>query len=414
MNKIKSFLQKETSKNVGYIGLSKGFSILLGFSTIALSARGLGVKQFGVLALFISFTELGNIIGLPGFNPILNKALHRKDYSFYREAYRYSILASITLGIFVAGALFLLYHFGGILDFKTFKLAIFALIFSGVRNLDKSDAVLTAVHRFKQLSVISFLSSLSRFIGVGITGYLSKDIFIVIISYTLCQSVVSFISLYNVRKILVQFPKTFNIQNYLKESIKMNVVEFFNIGVAQIDKLILYTLSPTTLGIFQAGFSYPDKIKDVLLTLMSVIQNSWLTYGNNEFIKRTKQNALMAMTFMIAGFIALYVATPYYIPILLGVEYIDAIPFARLATFIILLRVINSFFASRDIVYGEISRYQKKIVLFKIVYLILLFLLIERYNIYGIMIAMIVADIVCLFTLLYDFKVYPEPQGNAL
>ncbi len=404
MKSLKNFLKRETSINLGYIGLSKVGSIVLGLFTIALSARGLGVEKFGILALFLSLVELANVLTLPGFNSILNKSLHQKNYSFYKKAYQYSVFSSIFLGALSSIILFILFKFFNLFQEITFHLALFAIAFVAVRNLDKSDAILPAVKNFRLQAILAFLSSLARFLGIGLTSYMTGNIFTVIKIYLIGQLLVSVISFYYIRNILKPYSSLVNHHEYLNDSFKMNILEFFNIGVAQIDKILLYQLSPMILGVFQAAFSYPEKIKDVFITLVSTVTNSWLSYGNDEFKKRAISNSLFGFVFIFSIFAILYVAPPYYIPILLGDKFIAAIPIARFAAFIVVIKIINTFFQSRDIVFGDISRHQYKIVSFKAVYLLLVFLTIKNYGPIGIIVALTVSELFFLMTLLYDFK----------
>jgi O-antigen/teichoic acid export membrane protein len=401
---MNSFLKKETFKNISYISLGKGLSVLLGLGTISLSARGLGVEQFGVLALFLSIAELANLITLPGFNTILHKSLHHKDYKFYKKAYKYSFSAGVTLGVSTSLLLYFSnknFHF---IETTTENLIYLAIVFVNFRTLEKSEVILSPLKEFKSLAVFSFLSSVVRFIGIGLTSYITKDLFSSIKIYIFSQAILSIISLLFVFKKLSKIKSTSNDQTFTNESFQMSLLALINTGIGQLDRIALYNLSPISLGFYQAGISYPEKLREVFKTLLLAVGNSWLSFGDNEFKKRTKSNFLKMISGMTICSTLLYFSAYLYVPLLLGEEFREATYIAAITGVIIFFKLSNYFLQLRDVVFEKLRRYQVKIVIFRLFYVILLFSLIRKYNINGVLITVALSEILYFSMLYFDFS----------
>lgn len=403
LDKIKKLLSKETTKSIGYVTLGKALSVIFGFATIFLSARGLEVNEYGKLALYLSIVELVNLVTLPGFNSILLKAIHHKQYSFLKTAYRWTFLSSILLGTGSFSIFYFLNKRFNYISNDSFELAIFALFFVMAKTLEKSEAIFPALKEFKLLAIFNFLSSITRFLGLGLTIYFTNNLYLSIKVYISLQFILGLISIFTVFKISKKNMVQSTENSYVSESIQMSFLNFFNTGIGQLDRLLLYNLSPISLGLFQAGMSYPEKFREVIKTFIMTVTNSWLSYGNNVFIERTNKKLYFLICLVIISMITFYFAPYIYIPIIFGEKYRSAIPIASIAGIIIFIRLINYYFQTRDIVFENVNRHQFKVVVYRISYLVTLFLTINKYGVYGALSAILASEVIYLLLLTYDY-----------
>lgn len=403
IKRVKDILEKETSKSIGYVTMGKLASTVLGLVTISFMARGLSVKGFGELSLYLSIIELANLISLPGFNVILQKSLHHKDFNFYKSAYKYSLISSSILGSLGVLLCYIIGNYFNFASTKILEISTLAILFVISRSLDKSEIILPALKEFKSLSVFNFVSSFAKFLGLGLSAIIFNDIHKVIICHIVFQTLLTIFSYSLSSRYLKEKKSSTENRSFVKESIQMSFLAFFNVGVGHIDKLLLYSLSPSILGIYQAGAAYPEKFREVVKTFIATITNTWLSFGNEEFITRANKKLTFIIIGSVIGSTISYFSAHIYIPILLGDKYIDSIPVASLIGVAIYIKLLNYFFQSRDIVFESIKRHQIKIVIYRLSYILLLVLLIRRYEVYGVITTIIVSELLYFLMLIFDY-----------
>jgi O-antigen/teichoic acid export membrane protein len=414
MDRIIVFFQKETSRSVMTVAFGKMITVILGFLTIFLSAKGLSVSDFGSLAFFYVCVESLGLFSLPGINQVLNKAIHNKKSGFYRKGFKLSFLSALIPIVLLGGMVFLdrLSYVSFFISSKTLEIVFLGSLFVVFQSLEKHSDILPALKKFKALALFNIMASFLKFVSIGCVSYYYQDLRLSLLAFCAAQAILglsSFLYCYY----LLRASSEESDEQYVNESVRISLIALVNVLASRVDRVILYNFSPASLGWLQAGLSYPEKIREVLKTLMSVVLNSWLSTGKDEFIKRVKKYKYLIISLLFLGGVFLAGAAYFYIPLLFGPEYQGALHVAVLMGPIVALKLMNSSFANYTIVYGDISKYQKLMFLYQGLYLFLTLLLIWYYGYLGAAFAMLTSELILTLLYVYLFKIENEEQAYA-
>ena len=402
LDKIKNIAQKETVKNLKIVSISKVLTSLIGLLTISLIARGIGTENFGKFALLMSLVEAFNFTSFSGVNNILNRSIHLKKSGHFKKVYHYSLFSSI----FGAILFYLLYLLNIQIDLFNINIdqnfLLFILLFIIIRSQEKHNYILNALNDFLGLSYLNIFASILNFIFLGVIAIYYKDLNILLIANLIQQTLLSFVSrLYCHKKLkLVSHEK----MGFVKDSIRITLVNIFDVGVGQIDKIILSTFGFKLLGEYQAGISYPDRLREVLKTQISVVMNTWLSFGSHEFHLRLKRYLKHILFLIILSGVVLFFAPLIYIPLFFGENYSSSIPIAQIFTFILLGRLINYFLSNFVLVFNVVKTYQQFTMGIKVLYIVIVPWCATRWSVFGVLYSIIFLETLSIIINIFLYK----------
>lgn len=397
-DKISEILKKQTVKSLGVVGSSKIISIVFGLITVSMSARGLGVEQYGQLAYFFAVSEIFYIFSLPGFNLILQKQIIKNEFSFLKTSIVYTSIASLfTYIIFEI--------INSIATFENVSIYRFALLFNLFRSFDKLEVFFSSSRRFKYLAYYTVVASLFRFLTIGVSSYIYESINISVCCFIVTQF---FIGIWS----LIVCKKTSGGKKYqgsgTRESIEYTISNILSIISVQIDRLLLGRVSASTLSIYQAGIAYPEKLRELSKTFSSSLANMWLGYGVEEYEKRLKKNSITIIVLLLVLSVVLFISADLYIPMLLGKEFNESILYAKYVSIIIPFKILNHFLLNKDIVFTEFRKHQIKTVIYRLFYIVFVIIGFNFYFIEGMMLGILVSEAVFLAMLIKKDGKYEE------
>lgn len=386
--------KKETFKNLSIVGYGKIISIFLGLITISVSARSLGVEQYGKIALFIAYSETLNLFTLTGYNVILQKAIVSKKLSFLRMAtiktFISSVLALLGFAFFIKLE---------IVAIQNFDIIIYSLIYNVFRSLDKNEVLFSSGQYYKSLAWYTGISSLVRFVAFGVVSYYFKSYEKTIIALIVLQGLLSFAYLLKNKELFKNklFDKELDRQAKI-----YSISNAFSLVISQIDKFVFMSISPTQLSMYYAGTSYPDKLREVSKTFTTSLANTWLGFGKEEFDVRLKKNIKFLLLSITIISVILYCSAYIYIPMLFGSDFSEAILYAQFSAIIISIKIVNHFLLNRDIVFTGFKRHQIKMYIYRIVYILSIFVGVKIFDIKGLLAGMLFTEVVWFLMLLKE------------
>jgi len=292
-------------KNVGVLFISQMLSYVLGFFTLAYSARYLGVDGYGTLSLAIAFTGIFSVLMDLGLNTLTIREVAR-DKSLEREYISNITLIKIILSLITfilivifanissynQETLYTIYLIGLYTIFSTFSLLFYA-IFQAHEQME-----------YKSLGVI--LSSGLLLLGVLLATYNKfniiqfSSIYTVVGVLTLTYAILIFIWKFSLPKL--HFDKTLW-TNLLKESWPFAITGISLTIYKWIDTLILSSIQGTVaVGLYSAAFNLisvllfiPIVFNHALFPLMSRYYNSSKELLNITFEKLLKIMLLISL-----------------------------------------------------------------------------------------------------------------------
>jgi O-antigen/teichoic acid export membrane protein len=143
----------------------------------------------------------------------------------------------------------------------------------------------------------------------------------------------------------------------------------FNILMMQLDKLILGTMNPALLAVYQVGSMVPIRIKDKLKELLVVPILHWSNKPKEQY---TAKILGFSSIFFAIGFtmtLGLWLSAEPLVRILYGTKYGDAILILKVMSLIFPVHIWGTAVINIDLFKGNTSFYQKSVYVSQVIYL---------------------------------------------
>lgn len=245
-----------------FSGISKSFILSLIFANV------LSKNIYGEYAFIISILAIANIFSLPGMEVAVISAVAKGyDYTYIealKKIFKYSFLGSAFLFLFAIYE----YYLHNIILF--FSFLFLSLIFPILSSVSFYPSFLIGKKRFDLLSNFSLIFNIISTLAIGITSYLTKNPFFIIVSNVLCQIVFQGFFTFEIIK------KYIKSKHLDKESINFGKsisksIAFSNIA-NNIDSLIIVNfLGFKELAIYKVVTLVPNQIKNFANILHPII-----------------------------------------------------------------------------------------------------------------------------------------------
>jgi Na+-driven multidrug efflux pump len=171
------------------------------------------------------------------------------------------------------------------------------------------------------------------------------------------------------------------------QSRQQTLLAAFGMVVSQIDKIILGILNTNLLAIYSVGANIPIKIKDNAKSLLAVPVLHWGGKEKKEHFESIRQHGVHIFSIGVLISMFLIAVSPFLIPTFYGSKYSDAIRVNQFMSVFIGFNFFSTLVLSADLIQNIGKFYSKISILRNCLYLLLLFLLIGKIKIYGIVIA---------------------------
>ena len=143
---------------------------------------------------------------------------------------------------------------------------------------------------------------------------------------------------------------------------------------------------------------------------MGGMDHGFMHIAVDQLSKRQAQLLIMIVSSLV-GATFFYFAAHLYIPLLLGEDFRSSIPIASLIGVAVYIKLLNYFLQTRDVVFETIRRHQLKVVIYRVSYILMLFVLIKKYEVCGVVATIIMSELVYLVMLYFDFYRSQRREG---
>lgn len=245
------------TKNVGVLFIAQMISYVLGFFTLMYSARYLGVKGYGTLALALAFTGIFSIFMDLGLNTLTIREVAR-DISLTKEYIANITLIKLVLAIISILLIFVIVHLLGYNQQTIEVIYIIALYTFFTAFSQLFYAVFQAYEKMEYQAIGTILSSVLLIIGVFVAIYLKLNLVKFSLIYLISGTSILIYALLAYSKNFSLPKMKFNIGQWkklIKESWPFAVTAISINIYTWIDTLILSVIQGiTAVGLYNASY----------------------------------------------------------------------------------------------------------------------------------------------------------------
>ena len=398
---IKTVIQRRVFKDTSYVAIAQFITIGIGFITSIVFARNLGLEGFGQYNLLMVYIALAKICGLPGMNVVIRKGVLKGYDPIFKLALRKSIYFASFCSLFIVLLSVIIYSINLITQEAFISFLVIAS-FTVLSGLDKYDNLLQAKKAFFLSRKIMVLSSFLTLCLVGGTAYYTKSFIFVICALFFVRLLTIIYGLYISNKLIIPMnDDIFKQQLLFEESKKYTMFSLFNIGVGQLDKLIIGLIDPKLLAIYSVGSFIPRKIKDNIKTLISVPVMHMGSMSKEKNLYLLKKHGAKLFLFGFFLTVIIWATVPWFIPYFYGKEYHNAVWIAQVLSLSLGFNLLGLMLLNYDIYQNRGNFYRKQLLIRQLVYVALVAIAISYYGIYGLVFSIVFVEII--FSLIIVF-----------
>jgi len=407
-------LSRKLTFGIFYLLSGSFASLALNIIIVGFVARSLGVNNFGLYSAIVSFVQLFQFLSDFGLNKTLLKFgstdLTKAQISFGNALFVKGILAIPTI--------FLISFFGFLSGYRSYEMIVLEC-FAVSLILDSYGTVFSSIRRilgsFKLVSFFTVLRTAINLVIIIIALSIKNSVISLAVANMLLSVIIFVISLTNTVLLLRPKLRLRLIQSFFKDSVIFSLNDFFLNIYARIGTVLLSFFDAlSSVGIFSAAIRFtkiasivPMQIKFALLPTMYRLLDK---EGGNELDRdkkiKSKRLFIILLKFMVIfatpAVISIHFFSDSIIHLIFSKKYDLSIPLVKLFSLFIYLRFIETPFT---LFYIAMHKH-KKMVLFQgltsLMNLILNFVLIPAYSIYGACFATLISEIFLAVMLIYS------------
>lgn len=325
-------LKNRVISSIGWKLLEKGGSKIVSLLVQIVMARLLAPEEFGMLAIMLVFVNIGNVIVQSGLNTALvqDPDVTENDYS---TVFWLSLGISLVLYVLLFwGAPFIAAFYSQ--DGLVWPLRILGLIL--IINAYNAVQIgkLTRDLEMKKIFLATIVSTVSSSIfGIG-SALLEAGVWALVVQqvvYQLSNVIAHAVQIDWYPSFVFQFERAKKLFTFGWKLLASGILNALNQSFASL--VIGKQFGSYQLGLVSQGEKYPaalgtmidGAIQPVMLSAISKVQND-ITY-----VKRIMRRALKTSTYLLFPVMCLCaVVAPNLVPLLLGDQWMDAIPFFQI------------------------------------------------------------------------------------
>lgn len=398
MNQLFDFVKK-----TGIVGISQILGNVLSYFIIVIITREFGAEGLGVYSFLLSFSALFFLFEDLGFSQLIirdvsQKRSLKKKY-FAQSLYVRLVISSISISILIAAIFVIDRPDLSLMLFLTGLYRFLSIIARGNTSFLRID------NKAQEISILNVFSRLIALTGALVASFLLNNLMIFILFLFISQLFEVVYSMYKVKgfSLMQPFDLIF-IKNKLPLAVPFIFVGVFSFVFAQFDTVMLSFMEGDAItGYYNASYK--------LLDALQILPGLLLTFGFPSISRMYKKNKY-ALSFFLEKI--LYFLFSFMVAVSIGVYFLGN----RILDFIYSISSIESFLVLQILVFGHLfafvsipltvflasAKKQKHVAIISglcaLLNVILNFILIPIYSLYGAAIAT-VSTYIFYFIILY-------------
>tara|TARA_Y100001980_G_C14549158_1_gene330867 strand:- start:1877 stop:3037 length:1161 start_codon:yes stop_codon:yes gene_type:complete len=361
-------------------------------------------ENYGRFVLFLSVIHFFSFLSLPGLNISIKKGVLKKYDKVYHEAIKVNL--KFVSPIFIATILvymlqvsfsqhvaFLSDSLKQYLPSVDWKIITLAFVFTFPSIFAKHESFLLAKEKYSLVKNIKVFEVSTKILIVCGVAYLFKDINYILFSYIFHMVILTIIGNYFVLKnMLSKNGDINNSKQIVNEGKKYNIIELIG-TIGRLDKVILGTIDPSLLAVFHIGQRFPRLIKDNMKIFITPFIMTWGKLSREEHLSKLRKNFFNFFFIGILIFAISGIVSAVFIPLIFGSNYEKSILISLLLSLIIISKPLSAMILDFDTVQDKGINYTYLMSFLPVLYIFLIFFLIPKYDVMGIVSSQIIVNI---------------------
>lgn len=345
MNQITDYATKKSVvASIGWKILERGGNAVVQMVVQIIMARLLAPEQFGALAVMLVFVNLGNVVVQSGLNTALIQ-FPKADEADFSTVFWMSLATSSVLyvAIFLAApAVAAFYSMPGIVwPLRILGLLLVVNAYNAVQVAKVTrDLDMRKIFRATMISVaVSAAAGIgSALAGVGLWALVSQQL-----AYQMVNCAVLAFQIDWKPRMVFRADRARELFGFGWRLLASGLLEQGYQSLA--DLIVGKRFSPTQLGLVSQGKKYPQAVGSMLDGAIQPVMLSAVSRMQDDpvRVKRLVRRALKTSTFLIAPVMTLFACcAPSIVPLLLGPQWTEAIPFMQVYCLVYALLPIHT------------------------------------------------------------------------
>lgn len=371
-------------------------SIILGLFTTYLLSNYFSIEDFGKLQLLLTLIGTFSIFNLSGFDIIIQKQIFNKNDNIVDYVLKKIMPWSFILMIFVMGISYFLTEYKSLL--------LFVIIITSVTLFDKTNAILNAKLKFKELRYLELFTKIFLLFVAISSLVLGLDIFTYIIIFTLISVAIIGVRIFLSYRYLNNHVEEKNDFNIIKsEGIKTSLSTAYTIIANWSERLMLGMIDPKLLAIFVIGQLFPRVLKDNVKVLLTPTLNSWASQGFEHYKSMIYKYQMSLWIFGVTAYIVMYVMVEFIISNYF-IKYEESILIAQLLAIPLIFKFIETMKMSAMALSHHTNTFNRINNIINTMKLIFVAILIPLFGINGAVTSILMMEIIRFRVVAREFK----------
>ena len=218
-------------------------SIILGLLTTYLLSNYFSIEDFGKLQLLLTLIGIFSIFNLSGFDIVIQKQIFNKNDDIVKYVLKNIMPFSLILMTIVLAVTYFLTEYKDLL--------LFVFIITSITLFDKTNAILNAKLKFKELRYLELFTKIFLLFLAILSLVFNLDIFHYIVVFTLVSiTTIGFRFFISYRYLNNHIIEKTDFNSIKNEGIKTSLSAAYTIIANWSERLILGLIDPKILAIF--------------------------------------------------------------------------------------------------------------------------------------------------------------------
>lgn len=388
----------ERHVKIGLVSFAKGNLWLLGGRVVAVAcgmvltylfANLLDQATFGTYKYVLASAAVIGAFSLNGMNGAVLRAAAQGKESTVPSAVRRTFIWSLPASVLALGVS--LYYFSADNSILGFGFLFIAFTNALMNATGLAKAVLLGVGDFRAHALSSFPRNVVPILVVGASLLVTKNLVIILLAYFASNALSAWVLQYwTLRRLRIKAS-----DEHTHETIRLgkhlSVLGFFMLLSSQLDHLLLWHfVGPAAVAVYALAIAPVLQVRTLLDNFLTVAFPKLASKSRSEVAQTLSLR--VRQLFLVSGVTALlYLAMVPYLFQILFPQYLESVTYTYVLALIILLQP-RGLFDSLLLVEGDVRKRYRVVIGTQVFRILLLFLLIPFYGIWGAVIATAVAE----------------------
>jgi len=380
------------AKGGSWLTFHQVISAISGFLLLIAFARFIPKDVYGTYKYILSFVGIISIFSFRGVSTAVIQAVSRGNEGSLFKGFKLKLFGGIF--VFLVGGLISLYYYVNENNVLALSFVILAAALPFMNALYVYRALLSGRKKFNRLSQFEIITTVILFFTIFLTIYNTENVVYMIAAYFSAYIIVRFFLFFFTIK--TEKPNNKEDSGTVRYAKHLSFMKAFGAIASQADKiLIFHFLGAAPLAVFTVALAPVDQIRALLMNVRPLALPK-LSVRTEEEIKKTLPLKIKKLEFVIVPIAVAYAISAPYIFKIFFPQYLEAVVLSQVLT-IMLVFIPRSLITVAFTAKMKTKELYTLRIIGPIVRLVILFVLIYFYGMWGVVVGTILSEMFLYF-----------------